>query len=404
MKRYNRTLFSGFYGILFACCGWQACSDGGSGSTDPQPEVLFTLSESEVHADAEGYHCQFIIQAEGDWRISGNNDWCKVDRNRGNGTDTVGLSVDRNVFREERCCELKVKLLSDGEQMLSVKQKGASRDYLYRLPVIFHVLYQDAADINQNIHKNYLENILTVCNAVYRQGHNGLDMGVEFYMAVQDPAGKILEEPGIDRVQWSKSNVSAYDFIESTEPEDVSIIWDPFKYINVVVFPFAGQSGLAAISTMPFTVSADPLKGLRIGDVYFDRVFSQVYCIAFNTQYIIRPGAGNNLAHELGHYLGLFHVFSDSDQLQTDYCGDTPNYNRASYMEERKRILESEGVDSPRLYERKNDAGETFISRNVMDYEYTYQDEFTRDQYKRIRHVLENSPLVPGVKKNRNGI
>lgn len=35
-----------------------------------------------------------------------------------------------------------------------------------------------------------------------------------------------------------------------------------------------------------------------------------------------------------------------------------------------------------------------------MDYEYTYQDEFTEEQYKRIRHVLENSPLIPGIKKN----
>lgn len=403
MKHYSRSLFTGFLGFLLACCGWQACSDG-SKDTQPQPEVPFTLSESVVNADAEGYSCQFIIQTEEKWTVSGDNNWCIIDKNRGTGTDTVGMSVEKNVFREERCCELKVKLLSGGELVLSVKQGGAARDYLYRLPVVFHVLYQDAADINQNIHKNYLENILTVCNAVYRKGHNGLDMGVEFYMATLDPGGKKLEEPGIDRVQWNKSNASAYDFLESTEPEDVSLIWDPFKYVNVVVFPFAGQSGLAAISTMPFTVSADPLKGLRVGDIYFDRVFSQVYCIAFNTQYIIRPGAGHNLAHELGHYLGLFHVFSDSDRLQTDYCGDTPNYNRANYMEERKRILESEGAGSPRLYERKDDAGETFISRNVMDYEYTYQDEFTREQYKRIRHVLENSPLVPGVKKNHDGI
>ncbi|MDE6451752.1 MAG: hypothetical protein K2L23_05595, partial [Odoribacter sp.] len=44
-----------------------------------------------------------------------------------------------------------------------------------------------------------------------------------------------------------------------------------------------------------------------------------------------------------------------------------------------------------------------FISRNVMDYDYTYQDEFTEDQYKRIRHVLENSPLIPGIKRSRPG-
>ena len=41
------------------------------------------------------------------------------------------------------------------------------------------------------------------------------------------------------------------------------------------------------------------------------------------------------LAHELGHYLGLFHVFAEDRNngvidscVDSDYCQDTPSYNK----------------------------------------------------------------------------
>ena len=42
--------------------------------------------------------------------------------------------------------------------------------------------------------------------------------------------------------------------------------------------------------------------------------------------------------------------------------------------------------------------GESFISTNIMDYFCSYQNRFTANQYSRVRHVLENSPLIPGPK------
>ena len=33
-----------------------------------------------------------------------------------------------------------------------------------------------------------------------------------------------------------------------------------------------------------------------------------------------------------------------------------------------------------------------------MDYDYSYLELFTPDQFLRVRHVLENSPLLPGPK------
>jgi len=389
-----------WFGLAAGSCLPWACSSGDDG---PEPRVPLQVSETRIEADAAGRVCRVFVDAAGEWKFEGMTDWCRVDKERGSLSDSVTVTVDEQVFRDERGCELVVSETGGVQHRIVVRQNGALRDYVYRLPVVFHVLYGDAGDINQNIHANYLKDILPYCSGLYRKGHNGLDMGVEFYMAPAAPDGKRLEEPGIHRVQWKKSGVSAYDFIQSTATEDLAVLWDPNEYVNIVVFPFAETNGMTGISTMPYTVSENGLKGLVAGDVYFDRPVSKMCCVALNTQYAIRPAAGKIVAHELGHYLGLFHVFSNADELQTDYCADTPNYNRKAYMEECMRIIAAEGNESERLFERKGDGGVTFVSRNVMDYEYTYEDEFTADQYKRIRHVLENSPLIPGIKKPRPG-
>ena len=85
------------------------------------------------------------------------------------------------------------------------------------------------------------------------------------------------------------------------------------------------------------------------------------YCVSLNSIYVGRENEGTRyttdknhkgytynttdpnatLAHELGHYLGLFHSFSEKtvkdkseaadDDDDSDYCDDTPSYNRIAY-------------------------------------------------------------------------
>ena len=57
-----------------------------------------------------------------------------------------------------------------------------------------------------------------------------------------------------------------------------------------------------------------------------------------NNEYYYTTDVYNTLAHELGHYLGLHHAFSeDGDNTDlcedTDYCTDTPTYNITKYTE-----------------------------------------------------------------------
>lgn len=44
---------------------------------------------------------------------------------------------------------------------------------------------------------------------------------------------------------------------------------------------------------------------------------------------------------------------------------------------------------------------QTFTSHNIMDYAFSYSDQFSNDQRNRIRHVLTYSPLIPGPKKGQ---
>ena len=105
------------------------------------------------------------------------------------------------------------------------------------------------------------------------------------------------------------------------------------------------------------------------------------------------------LEHELGHYLGLFHTFSeDNTCVDDDYCDDTPTYDRKLYdtwYAAAGRVTLAEGA------QRMNCSGDKFVSNNVMDYDISYLNYFSPRQRVRVRHVLENSPLIPGPKANR---
>lgn len=67
------------------------------------------------------------------------------------------------------------------------------------------------------------------------------------------------------------------------------------------------------------------------------------YCVSINSLFIDQQSTSTaynttditvTLAHELGHYLGLHHVFSEDPESSckdTDYCKDTPSYDKDAY-------------------------------------------------------------------------
>lgn len=157
---------------------------------------------------------------------------------------------------------------------------------------------------------------------------------------------------------------------------------------------------------LPFTPQEKPLPGLNRNDTYYTSLPTKfVQALMINNKYTGDTENGPKgeqqsiwfltLAHELGHYLGLIHVFSGGENgASTDYCDDTPDYDRPAY-EKAIYILREQ---------RQARNGEEFTSTNIMDYAIGYRDRFTPDQRARIRHVLDYSPLIPGPKIEVRGI
>ena len=77
--------------------------------------------------------------------------------------------------------------------------------YTYRLPVIFHVLYKDANDLNQHIPASRLQQLLNYVNMLYRGGLFGdsKTVGVTFVAAEYDEKGNKLATPGVEYVKWT---------------------------------------------------------------------------------------------------------------------------------------------------------------------------------------------------------
>ena len=318
--------------------------------------------------------------------------------------------------------------------------------YTYELPVIFHVLYDDKSNPRQYIPYQRLDNLLQYVNEIYQGGVYGQseNVNVKFVLATTDENGKKLAHPGVDYVKYTgEYPIDENRFMSDQTGTNVKYIWEPNKYINVMMFNFKSTNSneiTLGISHMPFSVKGDnELAGLETVTTPSIKKSNLrfAYCSAINSLYANTSPQGGyyqsdrytnpnhkmttytsadvvmTLAHELGHYLGLYHVFterrdaSDDDSVEpvdscgdTDYCEDTQSYNRYEYMQ----YLEYEGKNEKYidpLLKRHSCDGAEYDAENIMDYSVGLGFKITPQQKQRIRHVLYYCPLIPGPKKYR---
>ncbi len=322
--------------------------------------------------------------------------------------------------------------------------------YEYQLPVVFHVLYQDASDPSQYVAYSRIVEILNNVNELYkggvydREGDRSHDMGLAFVLATEDEDGNTLEHPGVVYTRYDGDYpIDPYSFMDDNTGKNVKYIWDPNTYINVMLYNFAQTdddgSTTLGISHMPYVTQSDTaLAGLAqvTQTTLTKRNLRYAHCSSINSLYVLRDyestrysyygntdsytyrstDISTTLAHELGHYLGLHHVFTErsadgatevADSCgDTDYCDDTPSYNYKeyqSYVSELAGQAAQQGGQSLSMSDldwRSDCDGGRFTSTNLMDYSISLSYQFTRDQWKRVRRVLYYSPLIPGPKLN----
>lgn len=388
-----------------------------SGCRKEDPQVL-TLPQSEFgDITFEGKELVVSVVSNTVWSVSSDKEWCVVETASGNGNGEVLLTVKPNFSLESRTANISITSAQDTKTVKLEQNLWNVENYTFRLPVIFHVLYNDPMNETQYVRPGWMAEVLERVNMYYHDGFdkNSVNMELGFVMATHDPAGGELPEHGVDRVKIETQVVNQYEYLLSR----MDLLWDTERYINIFLYKFPENIHGLGFSVFPYTEISQALPGTIILD--FWPVHSDIdylHAISIDNKNIYSSGQNENtnnlaqsdicviIAHELGHYLGLYHIFSeakDESCTDSDYCADTPCYNRSEY----EKMINEYFSSNPTFdwYEamefmKRTDCvtGETSKPNNVMDYMYSWQNRFTPDQYARVRHVLTYSPLMPGPK------
>ncbi|PTD14385.1 M43 family zinc metalloprotease [Flavobacterium columnare] len=274
-------------------------------------------------------------------------------------------------------------------------QKQANSRYVFNgvvtIPVVVHVVHS-GQDVGQapNIDDKQVISQIEVLNNDFRKktntpGHNthpnGADLEIQFALAQVDPLGNPTN--GIDRVYYNhvkwvetKPNIKG-DIDLVLKPETV---WDSSLYLNIWVVDFEnskllGQAQFPSMANVPGLNEdgTEATDGVVVNYLNFGSREIYPNGIYKGFQY----DKGRTATHEIGHWLGLRHIWGDS-YCGDDFCADTPQAHDSNLG--CPTILSCAGTEDEMV-------------QNYMDYtDDTCMNIFTQNQKDRIRAVLASSP------------
>ncbi len=275
------------------------------------------------------------------------------------------------------------------------------------IPVVVHVIHNnDPVGSGDNISNAQIVSQITVLNNDF--AGTGLGSGaipsafasvkanaqVNFCLASIDKNGGTMSEPGVDRINYSSLNLGSYPSIFASNFINTSVkpatIWDPTKYLNIWVFnsieSFTPGTTTLGYATFPPGTSLSGIPSNFTGNNQTDGL--AIWNQAFGTvgQLNSSTNKGRTATHEIGHYLGLRHIWGDpTSGCASDFCNDTPPAEDAN-----------QGCPSfphkPNNTCGSNSNGEMFM--NFMDYSLdNCMSLFTNDQNTRMQTALANSSL-----------
>ncbi len=270
------------------------------------------------------------------------------------------------------------------------------------IPIVFHIvqtndditMYEGAYDAD--LINLLLEKLNNLYNGSISENPVGVNSGIEFKAAMYAPNGSMLREPGINRVVVDEvlpvdsDNTEIYKFIETA-----NIDWSGEDYLNVWLIsdrnervskfskdivtnclPMYYNAGVD-VATLPEGLTlteydgTTPLTVANSGVIYklqslfsVDRSFGSSGTPSFN-----------DLSYYIGRYMGLLPTYSYSDTAGDDFCDDTIDYDG----------------DKDWPYKRI-DTTYYFKSENIMDDATGLHVSISKDQVKRARWILDNSP------------
>ncbi len=277
---------------------------------------------------------------------------------------------------------LSVAVAESRQKTRSLRTRGP---LVLTVPVVVHIV---ASQPVENVSDEQVYSQLEALNEDFRRTNPdreltprefqrlAVDTEIQFCLATIDPNGEPTD--GINRVSVSGSPFSENEIDQVIKP---NTIWDPNRYMNIWVCNLSGgilgfaqfpsSSGLTGIPNAPGTANSDGVV---------------VNYMAFGTTGTATPpfDKGRTLTHEVGHWLGLRHIWGDGPCDEDDYCLDTPPSNQAHFECPPASTLACDGTRA--------------MVQNFMDYSNDdCMNLFTANQKERMRVVLENSPRRKGL-------
>lgn len=269
-------------------------------------------------------------------------------------------------------------------------------DTVYTIPVVFHVLYNVA---NENLHDSLIISQLEVLNRDFNRLNDDSvktrsffksragSARIQFEFAKVDPNG--LSTTGIvrkttTRTTFGSSGGGIQDLMKSSSTGG-SDPWDPTKYLNIWVCDLSvnNQDNLLGYAFPPYGHpswgSGSWVADSRQGVVLHYKVVGRNNPRA--TGAIAMSNKGRCAVHEVGHFLGLRHIWAD-DQFSVNKCiaddfiDDTPVQGIGAGF--------TCNLGGNTCIEPKNDLPDMF--ENYMDYSTeACQNLFTKRQVQMMR-------------------
>ncbi|MDG1477634.1 MAG: PKD domain-containing protein, partial [Vicingaceae bacterium] len=257
-------------------------------------------------------------------------------------------------------------------------QNNKAGGTIYRVPVVVHVMHKgEAVGTGSNISEAAINQGIRQVNERWRKVAGslgdgaGVDLEIEFALAVRDPSGNCTN--GIVRVDMSGDATYVANGLRSNTSGVTEATlraasrWTPTAYYNIYLVSEIDNND-CGFGVQGYAYLAGAHGGTQDGMYQLGCKFAQT--------------GNTTLTHELGHAWNLYHTFEGDGGGGTcptgtgDFCADTPLHRRSS----------SDCVTAA----NPCDAGNSDLHiHNYMDYSSdACQSEFTADQETRASAAM----------------